>query len=104
MIFTDDLVDMLIGALIEERFQSSVAEEGVINYTDFRATLKRMYPRLVKYFDDFFIRGLTIKEMKEEHGTNAEMQINKLRGFAVMYLYKKIAKEEKNGRSNKVNV
>lgn len=93
MVFTDDLIDLLIGGLIEERFSSNTQEEGVISYTDYRATLQRMYPRWVKYFDAFFVEGNSYQEIAEEFKVtdqHVEELVNKIRGVTVMYLYKKM--------------
>lgn len=92
MIFTDDFVDLMINALIEEYNNSAVSEDSMICFSDYISTLKRMYPNLIKYFEDYFLKGLTVKEIASKNKYTIDTvvgNLNKIRGFTVVYFYKR---------------
>lgn len=103
---TDEVIDGMIRALIEEGRSGKGRESDIISYTDYMATLKRIYPNLVSYFTSFYIEGeicRVIANKTKKKQSYVEGQINKIRGFTVVYFYKIICGEKYDCSTCKAN-
>jgi DNA-directed RNA polymerase specialized sigma24 family protein len=98
MIFNDDTIDLIINALIEEYYATDVAQESIITYLDYMATMKRLYPRSVPLFEMFYLLGMSVEEIAEKLKAPIEKiedKIDRIRGITVVYLYKNMCLKER---------